>query len=127
MSSDSDRDKIGYRRPPEHTRFAKGKSGNPSGRRKGSKNLAAIVRATVNAVVPVTENGRRRKVTKLEAAVTLLVNKAATGDSKATQSVLQLMQLIEGRSESPAQAAATDEADRQVMDHLLERIRASNG
>ena len=28
-------DRVGYRRPPRNTRFAKGKSGNPAGRPRG--------------------------------------------------------------------------------------------
>ncbi len=125
MSDDPNDDDVGYGKPPARTRFTKGKSGNPKGRQKGSKNLATVVKKTVNDLVPVTENGRRRMITKLEAAVKQLVNKAASGDPKATQSLLQLMQVIEGRAETPTQTEVIDEADRQVMDGLIARIRSS--
>ena len=31
---------VGYGRPPQHTQFRPGQSGNPAGRRKGVRNLA---------------------------------------------------------------------------------------
>ena len=61
---------VGYRKPPQHTRFTKGQSGNPRGRRQ--KNL--------NETVIVSENGGRRKVTKRQAIITQLVNRSATDD-----------------------------------------------
>jgi hypothetical protein len=42
-----------YRKPPIHTRFKKGQSGNPRGR--PAKNLAALLAAALNEKVTVTE------------------------------------------------------------------------
>ena len=36
----SDDYEVGYKKPPIHTRFKPGVSGNPKGRPKGTKNLA---------------------------------------------------------------------------------------
>ena len=39
MPPDDERDyEVGYAKPPEHTRFVKGQSGNPRGRAPGAKN-----------------------------------------------------------------------------------------
>jgi Family of unknown function (DUF5681) len=87
MSEGQDRDgqyEVGYRKPPKHTRFQKGRSGNPRGRPRGSKGWITLVREAVTAKVEVRENGRPlRTITKLEAAVTQVVNRAATGDLRA--------------------------------------------
>jgi hypothetical protein len=34
---------VGYCKPPLHTRFKKGQSGNPRGHAKGAKNLASVL------------------------------------------------------------------------------------
>ena len=51
---------VGKGKPPEHTRFQKGQSGNPTGRRKGSKNVATLLEQVLNERVVVTENGKRK-------------------------------------------------------------------
>ncbi len=57
--------------------FKKGASGNPRGRPKGAKNQATLLEAIVNALIPVTENGRKKMISKREAALIQLANKAA--------------------------------------------------
>ena len=59
--------RVGYRRPPRHSRFQPGRSGNPRGRPPGVKSLSDIVRKIVGQKVTVTENGRVRRVPRLEA------------------------------------------------------------
>ena len=44
MPSDHERDyEVGYGKPPRHTRFTKGRSGNPRGRSPGAKNLKTLL------------------------------------------------------------------------------------
>ena len=62
-------ERIGYRRPPLRTRFRPGQSGNPRGRPGGARNLSTVIAAALGEKVAVTENGRRRRITKLEAAI----------------------------------------------------------
>jgi hypothetical protein len=59
--SDTERDyQVGPGKPPLHTRFKKGQSGDPRGRH--AKNLPELLVAALNQPVAVTENGRRRRV-----------------------------------------------------------------
>ena len=120
--SNRSRTTIGYKKPPDHTRFKKGQSGNPKGRPKGSKNFATVVDNTVNRPVSVSENGRRRTITKLEASLTQLFNKSASGDLGAIRTMIPVVQMVEGRSPSPQQEETLEEADRRVMEQFFARI-----
>lgn len=83
-------EKVGYRRPPVATRFKPGQSGNPGGRRKRSRTLSALLAAAFAETVAARENGRARRMTKLEAIVKQLVNKAAGGDHRIAQFLFAL-------------------------------------
>jgi len=83
MADDEQDYKVGPGRPPLHTRFRKGQSGNPGGRRK--KQLPALLADALNETVFVTIDGERREITKREAIVHQLVNKSTTADLRATE------------------------------------------
>ena len=57
---------VGYGRPPVHTRFKPGQSGNPKGRRKGQRNLHTVLTEALNQRITIREGDRTRSVTKLD-------------------------------------------------------------
>jgi hypothetical protein len=124
MPSDKEADyEVGYGKPPRHTRFAKGQSGNPRGRPAGAKNLRTLLSEALNETVLVTENGGRRKVTKRQAIITQLVNRSATADWRAIKILLDLVRDIEGRTEPASpETAAFSEADEKVIEQLRARF-----
>ena len=114
---------VGYRKPPRHTRFAKGQSGNPRGRPPGAKNLKTLLSEALNETVIVSENGGRRKVTKRQAIITQLVNRSATADWRAIKILLDLVREIEGQSEPASpETSAFNEADEKVLEQLRARF-----
>lgn len=82
---------IGYRRPPRDSQFKKGSSGNPKGRPKGSRNLTTLVEQELSRRVVVTETGRRKSVTRLQAIVMRIVAGAVQGDPKQVQLLVGLL------------------------------------
>ena len=85
---------VGYAKPPQHTRFRKGQSGNPKGRPKGVQSFARLARQAFNEKIAIKENGERRIITKLQAALKQLANKAASGDAAAIREVLRVQAAI---------------------------------
>jgi hypothetical protein len=114
-----------YRKPPLHTRFKKGQSGNPRGRPK--KTLPALLLAALNEPVFVTIDGKRRKITKREVIVTQMVDNAAGADLRATKMLIDMMKEIERKAgvAAPPKPRRFAPADEQVIKHMLERIRGA--
>jgi hypothetical protein len=114
---------VGYRKPPCHTRFVKGQSGNPRGRPPGAKNLSTLLSEALNETVIVTENGGRRKVSKRQAIITQLVNRSATADFRAIKILLDIVRDIERQTEpSTPETSDFSEADEKVLEQLRARF-----
>jgi hypothetical protein len=99
---------VGYGKPPKHSRFQKGRSGNPKGRPKGSKGFAAIVRRELDALVEVRQNGRVKKISKREVIIKQMVNKAAAGNQRATELLLLKMELLQRDWREPGKSGELD-------------------
>lgn len=112
---------VGFGKPPTHTQFKPGISGNPKGRPKGSRNLTTILAKALRERVIVNENGRRRTMTKLDAAVGQLVNKSASGDLAALRQLIILAASIDVQSTEPTETQLS-EVDRKIMKSVLERL-----
>lgn len=117
-------DRVGPGRPPKHSQFQKGKSGNPKGRPKGTLNLATVLERTLRERVVINENGERKVITKMEAAVKQLVNKAAKGDIPAFKILSALAASAEERMADSSQSPVDQlqEADHMVMQNILKRL-----
>ena len=113
---------VGYGKPPRHTRFKKGQSGNPQGRPKGSKNLTTLLGEALNEPVIVAENGGRRKITMREAIIKQLVKRSATADLRAIKILLDMVRDIEGQIEPAFESRAFTEADEKVIEQLRARF-----
>ena len=68
---------IGYGKPPIHTRFPKGRSGNPAGPAKKVTRLDLVLRAELDAPVKLKIDGKSRSVTRREAIARRLFEKVA--------------------------------------------------
>jgi hypothetical protein len=97
--------------------FQPGKSGNPRGRPKGSRNLAAHYLAEVYAPT----NGDPNAQTKLQAAIKAQVGKAVEGDLRAMRDVVERVE--KGEAERSAERAPPfTDADREVIAEIFKRL-----
>jgi hypothetical protein len=96
--SEPAKQKVGPGNPPRDKQFQKGRSGNPKGRPKGSKNLSTIIMEAARDQVAATVNGRSRKISKVQAAAMQLATKAASGDAGSIARFLDWIDEIESRT-----------------------------
>ena len=102
-SNDVVRYQVGYRRPPLHTRFKPGVSGNPLGRAKGSQNFKTLLDRILKEEIPLLDGDRSRKVTKAEAITRRLVIGALKGDSRSMFALFRLAEQTGQFEEVPVQ------------------------
>lgn len=79
---------VGYGRPPTHSRFQPGQSGNPAGRRKGHPSAGEVIMKEAARLVKVKQGDNVETITKHEAIIRRLLQSAMEGDIPAARLVL---------------------------------------
>ena len=110
---------VGYGKPPLHTRFRKGQSGNPAGRPRRCTDLASLLARALDR--PAASEGRNRG-TQREAIIAALVEKSALGDLRATKLVLDLMRQVAPAATPPALTEAPADDPREILLARLARL-----
>jgi Family of unknown function (DUF5681) len=113
-------EKVGYKRPPPHTRFQPGVSGNPRGRQKGVRNFAADVKRTLEIPVTLTENGKSKRVSTQEALILRLREKALKGDARALETLLTLARTHNEDFADQSQDGSLVGEDQAILDAYLD-------
>lgn len=93
MSDEGEAYRVGRGRPPLHTQFKTGQSGNPRGRPKGRKSSAQILDELLSRKVKVGEGSSRRSMTMEEVMMRRICQRAANGELKYVEFVLRLKQI----------------------------------
>ena len=109
--------KVGYRRPPQHTRFKKGQSGNPAGHPKTAKRFDSVLSTELDALISVTIDGKPREVSKREALVRHSFAKAAHGDVRALEMFLKRMRKMDAAHPQPP----------YIIEYVPSNMRDANG
>jgi hypothetical protein len=108
---------------PQTGHFLPGRSGNPKGRPKKVHSVDTAVLNAINEKVTVHENGRRRRVSKVDVAAKQLVNKSAGGDLRATKMALDYAQKAEERAgETASRNPAMTISDQEIAARVIERL-----
>ena len=75
----NDHASVGYGKPPTQHQFKRGRSGNPTGRRKGSKNFRTILAEVLRRRITITLDGQSIRLAIIDALVLVLVHHATSG------------------------------------------------
>jgi len=84
-----------------------------------------VLARTLREKVVIDENGKRKTVSKLEAAIAQLVSKATSGDAQAIRYLCQLVTSAEERSVVVEPTTQLSETDQKVMANILKRFQES--
>lgn len=115
---------VGYKRPPAQTRWKKGQSGNPTGKKKGTPNLRTDLVAELAEVIQINEGGSARRITKQRALLKSLAARGIQGDAKAAHLILNLIvRLTEGDPDPGGQAAPPTAEDEAILAAYLRRTQ----
>jgi len=88
------RDGRASNRPPEHTRFRPGQSGNPKGRPRGKHGFDASLKTILEEIVAVRVGDRIRRMSMLQAVQRGWLQRAMKGDGKALKAVREIMEEV---------------------------------
>jgi hypothetical protein len=112
---------VGYGKPPKHTRFKQGLSGNPNGRPRGTKNLKTDLMEELSERISLSEGGKSKKLSKQRALVKSLTAKAIKGDARAISILINLMVRVLALVEEEREVDLISEDDMAVLDNFIAR------
>jgi len=124
MKPDEDSEQVGYKRPPKAHRFKKGHSGNPRGRRKGSKNFETLVRESLAQRVQVKIDGKLRTMSLGQALLMRTLRDGLGGSRRAADQGLRLMErygLIEDDEGAAWDLSLLDDDEFDEFERLLSK------
>ena len=116
---------IGYRRPPASGQFKKGSSGNPKGRPKGSKNFLTLLDKELAQTIVVTENGKKKKVSRMQAMVKRIVAGALQGDQKSLLTLVEILRKTGSFERAEAAESLLPDNYQSILDGYVDARRAA--
>ena len=110
---------VGYGKPPRHSQFQPGQSGNPKGRPRGSKSPFTLLREELQRKVTLRENGTVTTVTKLEAIMKRVVADTLSGKASQTKLLFALLHVFEAQDATIPDDRNLSHADEELLRSLL--------
>jgi Family of unknown function (DUF5681) len=119
---DEPAEKVGPGKPPRHTRFKPGQSGNPNGRPKGSKNFATILQQQLTKMVTITVDGKPKRVSVQEVIARRLATDSMKGTTKAMELLIRLTSAKADEGGGNDAARETVLPDKDALQRIQKRI-----
>ena len=126
MSREDDPPAVGHKKPPLHTRFQKGRSGNPSGRRKGEQAKQDYREMVLSRLVPMTIGGKRVKVTAREALYQKLLAMSFDGNLNAMKLLLKDDSLNDNKTDAES-SLSYEEREAMISRFIARELKNARG
>jgi hypothetical protein len=120
---------VGYGKPPQHSQFKPGVSGNSKGRPKGRLNLGTVLQMELNRQITIREGGRSRRLSKGDAFVVRTINSAINNDAKASATLINLLRahgMIDEPPDDSREAPLTQNDAALAADFFERELEAHN-
>ena len=118
---------VGFGKPPKSGQFAKGRSGNPTGRPRGSRNANTIFNRVLQETIRVTENGKVRRISKFEAITRQLTGKALSGDLRAIKQIVEAKQSVDTSPDPSSPNSPDTQKNQAMLRNFTERLMRTHG
>lgn len=113
---------IGHKKPPLHTQYKPGQTGNPKGRPKGVKNLSTDLQEELESKILITEANQRHVVTKQRAMIKTLFAKALKGDTRAVNVLINLILGLEQTNRNGQVDRVLSKEDQAILDDYKNQL-----
>lgn len=120
-NDDNDDSRVGYKRPPKHTKFKPGRSGNPKGRLRYVRNLKTEFLDELGEIIRVREGNREMKISKQRAFVKSLVAAAIKGDMRAAAALVSFCSRAFGQESGDDQSRPVNPDDLEILADFVGR------
>jgi hypothetical protein len=121
-----DRYQVGYGHPPLHSRFRRGKSGNPTGRpRRGEAERAQmLIWKEAYRLLTVREGDKVTRMPVMQAVWRSLLTSAAKGNVSAVRAVIKFMHDVEAENRARRTGAANRKTNKDLNEITDEELMA---
>ena len=102
--------------------FGTGNRANPNGRPRKGRSMYDEVTRELQAKVTITENGKRKRVSKLAANAKQIANQGASGEIRAAKMAVDFALRAEKEREAPVEVAPLTQNDRAIVERFIARL-----
>lgn len=114
---------VGFGKPPRATQFQKGRSGNPRGRPKGSRNIETLYREVLEMKVKTSVGGQVQTISALKAVIIKQMQKALAGDARSIEAIIDAQLQYAERQDARHEEQELDDRSMAVLERARERMR----
>ena len=107
-------------------RFGQGNRANPSGRPRRGRSVNDIIMREMTSSLTVTENSKRKRISKLAANAKQIANQGASGDLKAAKMSMDLALKAESGAAAVETPLPLTQNDRAIIERFIARLNLTH-